>query len=102
MPRSPTKVQYDVIAKRTDEILHYVWDPIGVVRYPQARDEYASYVPQLVKMLIEGKKMEEIAAHLSGIEKERMGLSVTFRTKARATNVAQILIEHHEGLAKKG
>src|SRR4051794_2077717 len=53
-------------------------------------------------MLVQEKKKEEIAAHLSLIEKERMGLSVTSRTRAHATNVAQILIENYEWPRKRG
>ena len=32
---------------RVGEVLHYLWDPIGVSGVPQARDEYDSYVPQV-------------------------------------------------------
>lgn len=31
--------------QRVDEVLHYVWDPIGVSDAPEARDEYFSYLP---------------------------------------------------------
>lgn len=30
---------------RIDEVLHYVWDPIGISGVPEARDEYHSYLP---------------------------------------------------------
>ena len=33
------------------EILHYVWDPIGIAGVPQARDEYDSYVAQVKAQL---------------------------------------------------
>src|SRR5437016_2716387 len=77
MTRPPGRVRYDVLAARVGEILHYVWDPIGVVRYPQARDEYDNYVPQVVEMLLQEKTADDIAMHLSRIETERMGLSAT-------------------------
>jgi hypothetical protein len=30
--------------KRVNEVLHYVWDPIGVAYSPAARDEYQRYI----------------------------------------------------------
>ena len=38
----------DELHRRTDEVLHYIWDPIGVSGVPTARDEYSGYVPRLV------------------------------------------------------
>jgi len=35
------------LRQRTDEVLHYLWDPIGVAGAPGARDEYWSYLPPL-------------------------------------------------------
>ena len=32
---------------RVDEVVHYVWDPIGVAQEPWARDEYNSYLSQI-------------------------------------------------------
>ena len=29
--------------RRVDEVLHYLWDPIGVAGIPEARDEYYGY-----------------------------------------------------------
>lgn len=75
---------------RTDEVLQYVWDPIGVAGVPQARDEYDAYVPQVFAMLIEEKGEEEIAAYLTRIEEERMGLTPA---PQKAAQVASILID---------
>ena len=36
--------------KRVDEVLHYLWDPIGVAEEPWARDEYYSYLPKMNRM----------------------------------------------------
>lgn len=75
--------------QRTDEVMHYVWDPIGVAGIPQARDEYDSYLPQVFSMLIERKSEGEIAAYLTGIEDERMGL---VPDPEKASQIASILI----------
>ena len=35
--------------RRVDEVLHYIWDPIGVAGAPMARDEYYAYLPQIFR-----------------------------------------------------
>jgi hypothetical protein len=102
MLRSSEKAQYDIVARRTGEIMHYIWDPIGVVHYPQARDEYDSYVPKVVEMLMTGKDASEIASHLTEIETQRMGLSDTKRARAKALSAAKLLLEHYAWLSPKG
>jgi hypothetical protein len=37
--------------KRCDEVLHYLWDPIGVAGAPGARDEYRSYLPNVFALV---------------------------------------------------
>jgi len=60
--------------KITDEILFYVWDPIGVSPDPYARDEYLSYLPQVFQMLIDDKPTEEIIEYLIKIVLDNIGL----------------------------
>jgi hypothetical protein len=31
-----------------DEVVHYLWDPIGIAWLPEARDEYKGYIPKLL------------------------------------------------------
>ncbi|RVT47002.1 hypothetical protein [Rubrivivax albus] len=87
--------------QRTDEVLHYLWDPIGVAGCPQARDEYYAYLPQVFGMLLEGKGEEEITLYLVRVEDERMGLSTTEATKANAAQVASFLVDWRETLASE-
>lgn len=89
---------FEVFTIRANEILHYLWDPIGVSGVPQARDEYDSYVPMIVEMVFEDKGSESIATHLRDIESARMGLNVTEKSKERATEVAESLVEHYKWL----
>jgi hypothetical protein len=42
----------DALYQAVGEVMHYIWDPIGVAGVPQARDEYYSYVPQVFGLLI--------------------------------------------------
>lgn len=58
-----------------DEVLHYLWDPIGVSGDPWARDEYQSYIGPVLAMLSSGASESEIAYRLSQIVVEQMGLN---------------------------
>ena len=58
-----------------DEVLHYIWDPIGVQDVPQARDEYHSYLPQVFRLLREAQSAESIAGYLGTVRTQTMGLS---------------------------
>ena len=84
--------------QRTDEVMHYVWDPIGVAGIPQARDEYNSYLPQVFSMLMERKSENEIAAYLTRIEDDRMGLTPG---PEKAAQVASVLTDWCEALREK-
>lgn len=101
MSRSPERVRCEIIAERVGEILHYVWDPIGVSGAPQTRDEYDSYVPSVVQLLMEGKKKEEIARHLYRIEGVTMGLTVGSRPSGHTEEVADMLLDHFQWLEEK-
>jgi hypothetical protein len=59
---------------RVDEVLHYLWDPIGVSGIPMARGEYQSYVPQVVTLLNESANAEKIVSYLNEVVTKRMGL----------------------------
>jgi hypothetical protein len=102
MSRSPARAEFDLLARRVSEILYYVWDHIGVIPAPQARDEYDGYVPLIVGLLRKGKSKDEIARHLYQIEGETMGLSVGSRPSDHTEKVAEILIDHYEALAEAG
>lgn len=60
--------------QRIDEVIHYLWDPIGISSLPPARDEYYEYLPKIFKMLIERKNLEEVAKYLMHIRVSRIGL----------------------------
>jgi len=72
--------------RRCDEVLHYIWDPIGVSDEPGARDEYEGYVPQVVKLLMSGAEEEAVVEHLVRIEVRNMGLGSTRENAARAAD----------------
>ena len=76
--------------RRTDEILHYIWDPIGIKDVPQARDEYHAYFPRVFARVLENYSDDEIADYLIKVESEEMGLTTD---RKRALEVAKILTE---------
>jgi hypothetical protein len=79
--------------RMVDEILHYIWDPIGVSGEARARDEYYSYVPATFKLVQEGAAAEAIAAYLEGIAVDGMGLSPN---PQRALKAGRLLREWRE------
>ena len=61
--------------RRTDEVLHYIWDPVRVRGSPAARDEYSGYVADAVAMLMAGASASGLADYLTKIRTDRMGLN---------------------------
>ena len=56
------------------EVLHYIWDPIGVSGVPQARDEYDGYVGPVFTLLRSGAEESDMSRHLQHVADTRMGL----------------------------
>ena len=83
--------------RATDEVLHYIWDPIGVANVPNARDEYWGYLPQVFRMLVNYEPDAKIVEYLVTIETERMGLN---SNKRKAEKVVEILNEHKEKISQ--
>lgn len=64
----------DELRLRADEVLYYLWDPIGVSGAPMARDEYSAYASNVVAMLLAGDASNTIADYLGKIRTEHMSL----------------------------
>ena len=62
------------LINRVDEVLCYLWDPIGVSDEPCARGEYSSYVGSIVSLLNDEEE-DKITKRLSEIESTSMGLT---------------------------
>lgn len=73
-----------------DEVLHYIWDPIGVSGMPQARDEYYGYMPHVFGLLLSGASTASIAAYLGETATNQMGLSAN---PQRDREVATVLVD---------
>lgn len=85
--------------RRIDEVLHYVWDPIGIATAPEARDEYYSYLPQIFSLLKAKASAERIATHLTEIATNSMGLS---ENRAHDLAVAELLLHWQQVIHDKG
>jgi hypothetical protein len=84
--------------QRADEVLHYVWDPIGVANAPMARDEYHGYLPQVFRLTKENETPEAIAAYLEEVATKRMGFNPN---QKQALEVAALLLEWKEVISEK-
>ena len=79
--------------KRCDEVLCYLWDPIGVAGEPRGRNEYESYLPQVFTLLRESAERDQVAEYLVQAEIESMGLPGDC---VRAERVAKVLAKWRE------
>jgi hypothetical protein len=67
--------QTDSVTAAIRDVLVRDWDPIGVMDDPEwPRDEYDSYIEDLLGFLARGESAEFIARHLCFIEEKYMGL----------------------------
>jgi hypothetical protein len=73
--------------RRVDEVLHYLWDPIGISDEPGARDEYDSHLPRVFKMVNEGAEAADIANYLDIVVKSDMGLKSNGEFSLRIADV---------------
>lgn len=64
------------LVSEVDRILWEEWDPIGVNDEPAARDEYSSYVPDVVRLLRDEADAAQIARHLQTIEEVSITVGV--------------------------
>lgn len=79
------------------EVLHYLWDPIGVAGVPQARDEYDGYADHICSMLCHDIDKPVLVRHLVQIAEQQMGLS---GTEDRAELAAGRLLKWRDELAR--
>jgi len=79
------------LERRVDEVLFYLWDPVGVKDHVVARAEYRSYVPSVLAAVNTGEH-HAIASLLIDIQTKQMGISL----KAFDVNnrIATLLLEH--------
>jgi len=84
--------------RAVDEVLHYLWDPVGIASVPAARREYHRYVPQIFGMIRNGCESHVIAQYLSQIASERMGLE---QDPEHSIQIARVLLEWKEAVRER-
>ena len=89
------------LSRRVGEILHYIWDPIGVRGAPRARDEYDNYVSPILELLEGGATETELSACLTEIATEAMGLTRGPKGSSDDLEISKLLIEHYKILKKQ-
>ena len=87
----------DELRRRVDEVLFYVWDPIGVSDEPCARGEYESYVPRILELLVAGDDAQRISSQLASIVSTSMELAPD---KQRCDYTAELLLQHKKAVAQ--
>jgi hypothetical protein len=83
------------LQKRVDEVLFYIWDPIGVSHEPEARGEYWSYVGQVLELVEKNNCIEPISDHLVNIVNDKMGISAD---KNQCDHTAELLLRHKKAI----
>jgi CubicO group peptidase (beta-lactamase class C family) len=90
-------LQEKELLRRIDEVLHYMWDPIGVAGVPQARDEYQSYAPQVFQLLKRTVDGKDVADYLSGLALERFGMR---SNPMQVAEIVEVLLEWQRHLGE--
>ena len=88
--------------RRVDEVLHYLWDPIGVAQVPQARDEYHTYLPRVFSLLQARAPSNDIVEFLVSTQLETMALSQLGSAREHAEKIVEILEEWREWIHQRG
>ncbi|MCG7497493.1 hypothetical protein MHO82_11505 [Vibrio sp. Of7-15] len=86
----------DELERRVDEVLFYIWDPIGINSYVSARGEYRSYVPQVLEALENGG-LDKLINLLISLEKH-MGLEPQ---ECTIQKVSDLLFSHKDAIEKE-
>jgi hypothetical protein len=81
--------------QRVDEVLHYIWDPIGVSDTPTARNEYHSYLPHVFSLIKTNADAEHIAEYLFDVSTQQMELP---GNRTRALQIAELLLDWKDTL----
>ena len=84
--------QYKVLAAAVREVLVRDWHPIEVCEWQEPQDEYDSYIPVIVKMILEHAGTDRIARHLTHLQTDNMGLSCQ-DSESNIRRVAEKLVQ---------
>ncbi len=75
-------------------VLREEWDPFYLNEVPEAAEEYDSYAPALLSLVMNGADETAIAAHLLALETQAFGLE---GDPDRAVRVARLALQSITG-----
>ena len=90
-----SKVAEDRLYRRVYEVMHYLWDPIGVSDAPGAWDEYNSYLPQVFK-LVKQRDRAAIVDYLEHVTVQLIGLR---SNRPHSERISDILLNWQTAIA---
>ncbi|MCP5524116.1 MAG: hypothetical protein H7A46_21470 [Verrucomicrobiales bacterium] len=77
--------------RQIGRVLLHDWDPIGVARVPEGRNEYDGYVRGVYDVAAETRSAQAVAQHLLKVEREHMALRGCRRWKSLLPVAERIL-----------
>ena len=82
--------QHNMLYQGIDQILWEDWDPIGINKYENTRDEYYSYLPIVFRLTLENATELQIAEYLYKCVTENIGLASSIELNI---NVAKKIVQ---------
>jgi hypothetical protein len=73
---TPASARYVQLARDVNTVLYDEWDPLALAGVAP-RDEYESYVPQLIRLALGDDAREAVAMQLAQVEVRQMSLTLT-------------------------
>ncbi len=89
MSSAPDQFEQQLL-QRVDEVLYYLWDPLGVAREPQARQEYSAFVSDVFAALVDDADEGRLMELLLLLETEFLGQGPR---PSQARRIAEVLVD---------
>ena len=87
---SPSDQFEPELLQRIDEVLYYLWDPLGVAREPQSRQEYSAFVSEVFAAILDDADEQRLMELLLLLETEFLGLGPR---PSQARRIAEVLVD---------
>ncbi|WP_298827273.1 hypothetical protein [uncultured Piscinibacter sp.] len=86
------------LLQRVDEVLYYLWDPLGVAREPSSRQEYSAFASEVFAALVDDADEQRLMELLLLLETDFLGLGPR---PSQARRVAELLFDWRVLLEQK-
>lgn len=97
MSSAPDQFEPELL-QRVDEVLYYLWDPLGVAREPLSRQEYSAFVSDVFAALLDDADEQRLMELLLLLETEFLGLAPR---PSQARRIAEVLVDWRALLEQK-